>query len=218
MNEEFISLIRELAPDAIEFSPSSVQQLQQLLYAPFKRKDPSKDKSVNENLPEVDVSKFQTKKKSKSSFWEPTAAEAEGQADPEAEAEEAAEGADEDDPFKIVRNFRQVDDFPEVREFKVEKLPDYDYTRLGLSDKEKRSKFRLMKIKGFGIPSEGLSEKGVPSVDTDALRLLLDGRVKKHFEWGNQKARTGGGRGEGGEGHQSAAEHAADPDTHEDLY
>lgn len=31
--------MRELQPDCVEFNPSSVQQLQQLLFAPFKRSD-----------------------------------------------------------------------------------------------------------------------------------------------------------------------------------
>lgn len=180
MNDEFIQIIREIAPDAVEFAPSSVQQLQQLLFAPFKRKEmdkPKKGKSAS-NV------KFTPAKSQQSGVWESseTADHEQGLDGEEISEEKDFEPAEEEDPMKIVRNVKKVDDYPAVRFFKVEKLPDYDYSHLNLSEKEEKSKFRMMEITGFGLPPVGYSDQGLPSVDTECLKLLLDGRLRKHFE------------------------------------
>ena len=130
-----------------------------------------------------------TKKQSGTQLWEPSAAGAEERDEDEAGSdqeetarEEVSEKQEDEDPMKIVRNYKKVDKYPEVREFKVEKLPDYDYSHLSLSEKDKKSKFRMMKIKGFGLPPVGFSTLGLPSVDTGCLKLLMDGRVRRYFQ------------------------------------
>lgn len=79
--------------------------------------------------------------------------------------------------MKIVRVYKEVNDFPVEREFKVEKNSDHDY---GTDDN--KLKFRNMVIKGLGIPAARLNISGLPSVDTTALKELQEGVVEKHYK------------------------------------
>ena len=89
----------------------------------------------------------------------------------------------EKDLFYIERNYQEVNDFPEEREFKVEKIQGFDYTNI---DDSKR-KFRMMKIKGLGIPPILLSASGLPSVDTNVIKTLTEGKIMEHFTSINQE-------------------------------
>lgn len=53
----FIEWVRKLQPDAMEFNPSSVQQLTQLLFAPYYAK---RNKSLEEKLIKRNVKKTDT--------------------------------------------------------------------------------------------------------------------------------------------------------------
>ena len=88
----------------------------------------------------------------------------------------------EDDPMKVNRKLTVVDFYEEEREFKVEKLADYDYSKICQDAKSSKLKYRVMKIKGFGIPGVVYTEKGLPSVDVNALKKLVDGPIQKHFK------------------------------------
>lgn len=176
--KKFLDIIHELVPDAIEFNPSSMQQLQQLLYAPFKRKIESKSKNNSQN--KIILGKKVLKIES---IWEDEQnSELEVQED--SEHTNKAVIADEEpvDVMKVVRNFKVVDDYPQIRIFKSEKLANYDYSSFEMTDRERKLKYRNMSIHGFGIPAQKFSAQGLPSVDTDALKSLLNGPIDSHFK------------------------------------
>ena len=83
----------------------------------------------------------------------------------------------EKDLFFIERKYQEINDFSEERQFKVEKLLDFDYTKI---DKSKR-KFRMMTIKGLGIPPVLLSASGLPSVDLNVIKILTEEKIMEHF-------------------------------------
>lgn len=58
-------------------------------------------------------------------------------------------------------------EFPEVREFRVDNLSGYIK-----EGKKEPLKFRLMKIKGLGIPPVDYTPSGMPSADTPAIKIL----------------------------------------------
>ena len=58
------------------------------------------------------------------------------------------------DVFTIERNLTKSADFPLERQFKIEKLENYDYG----NDENSTKKFRNMKIKGLGIPPVSYSD------------------------------------------------------------
>lgn len=88
--------------------------------------------------------------------------------------------------MKIKRVFKQVSEFPVVRQFKVEKLPDYDY---GESEGIKKLKYRDMTVRGYGIPFKKLNLSGIPSVDTSVLIDLTNGQIEAFFKLGYKKQR-----------------------------
>lgn len=90
--EKFMSWIRKTQESAHQFNPSSTQQLQQLLYAPFKRIEVTKPVSEDQ----LDMRDF-------------AGNEEEPDEDPGLQA-----------VVKKPRNIDVVNDFPEEREFKVE--------------------------------------------------------------------------------------------------
>ena len=53
---KFIEWVRQLQPDALEFNPSSVQQLTQLLFAPYytKRNKTLEEKLIKRNVKKTD--------------------------------------------------------------------------------------------------------------------------------------------------------------------
>ena len=184
LKKRFLDIIHEVAPDAIEFNPSSTQQLQQLLFAPFARKKDNKDKATGN-----DVMKIGKKLLKKELVWESVVTDEQNNNSIE-QNEEGDQGLllpskvdqQDDDLLKIVRNLKVVNEYPEVRVFKVEKLLNYDYSHLNLSEKEKKLKYRDMSITGFGIPAKKMSLLGLPSVDIEALKAITEGPVQKHFE------------------------------------
>lgn len=193
LKNEFLAIIKQLAPEAIEFNPTSQQQLQQLLFAPFERKNVEESKSPKGGNNTDDKKKPIRRSKDAVDVWE-------AEADEEAEEADSLSGDDallaeaqklsskelkteeDDDPMKVVRNLKRVDKYPEVRMFRVEKLPNFDYSTIGQSGRELKTKYRDMPVKGFGIPPEVISETGLPSVDTAALKKLVEGQITKHFQ------------------------------------
>jgi len=169
--------VRELLPEAYEFNPSSSQQLQQFIFAPFTRKVMNKKESDSKN----GKNQIKVAKKSSENIFEDE--EVVPEEIDENEDTEMAEEDSNDDPMKVVRNFKQVDEYPEVRYFKVEKIPNFAYPEEATDPKFKKLKFRDMPIKGYGIPAIKYSLSGLPSVDTDVLKKLVDGVIQKHFEW-----------------------------------
>lgn len=95
LESQFISWVRSIQPSATEFNPSSTQQLQQLLFAPFSRKAVQATKT--EEL-EVDVRDFGDL----------------SQHDDEQDGEARVS------IVKKPRNIDTINDFPEIREFTVE--------------------------------------------------------------------------------------------------
>jgi len=172
---EFLETVRELLPEAYEFNPSSTQQLQQFLFAPFTRKVINKKDADDKN----GKNQIKVAKKATENVFE-----GEEIADEELDEsdENGIDDANNEDPMKIVRNFKQVDEFPEVRYFKVEKIPNFPYPEEETDPKFKKLKFRDMPVKGYGIPAIKYSLSGLPSVDTDVLKKLVDGVIQKHFE------------------------------------
>lgn len=136
----------------------------------------------------------------------------------ELEQSRKIEEEDEDDPMKVVRNLKRVDDFPEVRLFRVEKLPDFDYSKIGQTGRELKTKYRDMPVQGFGIPPVIISETGLPSVDTTALKMLADGHIAKHFQWFYQKVETAGDWREADAGSAHPFEHAPNKHTNIDVH
>jgi hypothetical protein len=153
-----------------EFNPSSTQQLQQLLYAPFKRKttpkkppkraQPSSDPSDDadhldipedhqlsvplENQTHLRKLAEKTPKKSdKLDYFE---------------SEEPLYG-----PARVPRSIDQIDFFEAVRHFRVEN--NINYIEDG---KDKPLKYRQMAITGLGLPVPIYSLSGLPSVDVNA--------------------------------------------------
>ena len=94
----------------------------------------------------------------------------------EEEVEEVEE--EDDDPLKIVRVYKEVNDFPLERAFKVEKLVDHDY-----GEDNSKLKFRNMVIRGLGIPPTRLNISGIPSVDTPALKELQESGIAAFFKY-----------------------------------
>ena len=151
---EFMEFIKEVQPQAFEFNPSSTQQLQQLIYAPFKRKI---DKNVSSKKNIDNLQKDNN------------------------ELESIEEDTDED-PMKITRVFTEINDFPKTRYFKLAKIPDFEYPEYLTNPEERKLKYRQMPIEGFGIKSSKYSISGLPSVDTDALKKLVEGPIEEHFQ------------------------------------
>lgn len=159
----FLGIIHELQPEAVEFNPSSVAQLQTLFFAPFERKKPqSKAGAQATELPE-DLG------------------------DGDAALAQPEEAADEDDdPLKVRRNFKVIDKFETVRMFKVEKLAGHDYgeePKFKANGEQKvAKKYREMPVRGYGIPATSLSASGLPSVENEALKGLLEKGLAQHFQ------------------------------------
>lgn len=129
-----MELVKLTQEDAEEFNPSSVQQLQQLLFAPYKRikkeakKNPDEEGlSGLEYLPEGGM---------------------EGMGD-----EEQVYG-DEAPKRKVTKN--EPDDFPEVRSFTVPNTKG-----IILPGKKAPLKNREMFIKGLGIAPVEYTDKGI---------------------------------------------------------
>jgi len=97
----FIEWVRKIQPDAYEFNPSSSQQLQHLLFAPFKRNNSiDKKRGKKEDLNPLDFAGNEEEDNSQS-------------------------GSDDDEltgPKKSARNIDVMNDFPLEREFKVENI------------------------------------------------------------------------------------------------
>lgn len=82
--------------------------------------------------------------------------------------------------FTIERKLEKVNEFPEDRIFKVEKLGGYEY------EEDDSKKYRTMSIKGLGIPPLEYTAQGLPSVDTEVLEKLSKGVAKSFMESQNQ--------------------------------
>lgn len=96
-SDTFKEFVRATQEDAEEFNPSSVQQLQQLLYAPYKR--------IKKAAPKPDES-------------DSAASSLEFAPEGEVNGENGEEVYGEEEPKrKVTRN--EPDDFPEVRAFTV---------------------------------------------------------------------------------------------------
>ncbi len=163
-------------PEAYEFNPSSSQQLQQFFFAPFTRKVLDK-KSTDIKNPK---SQIKVAKRATENVYENEGLYQEEVDEPD--SNDVDEDAGNDDPMKVIRNFKQVDEYPEVRYFKVEKIPGFKYPEEENDPKFKKLKYRDMPVKGYGIPAVKYSLSGLPSVDTDVLKKLSEGVVEKHFE------------------------------------
>ena len=164
LESQFIGWVRSIQPSATEFNPSSTQQLQQLLFAPFSRKHVQSTKP--EEL-EVDMRDF-------------------GELEQPEEGEEARVSI-----VKKPRNIDTISDFPEVREFQVENTDVRFLLLQGFIEpgKLKPKKSKVMSIRGLGIKPPVYSASGLPSVDTSALHELAGdpskekwGSAYKHFE------------------------------------
>jgi len=139
--------------DAEEFNLSSVQQLQQLFHAPFKRKKAPKA----EKEEDVEINGLET-------FG--------NEGSENGESEEVY--GDEEPKRKVNRT--EIDDFPEEKAFKVPNTKG-----IILPGKKAPLKERDMIIKGFGIPPVEYTDSGLPSVDTPALKTLAgDVKNKKY--------------------------------------
>ena len=101
-----MELVKATQEDAEEFNPSSVQQLQQLLYAPFKRV--KKMTKPENNDPALSNLEFATENESNGSSGEE---EVYGDAEPKR---------------KVTRN--EPDDFPEFRAFTVPNTKVFYYS------------------------------------------------------------------------------------------
>jgi hypothetical protein len=145
-HEKFMNLVRATQKDAEEFNPSSTFQLQQLLFAPFKRQKVEKPKDEDPALEGLEPAE-----------------------NPSSNAEEEVYG-DEEPKRKVNRT--EVNDFPEVRIFEVPNTQG-----IILPGKKAALKNRDMEIKGLGIPPPEITDSGLPSVDTNALKILT-GKVK----------------------------------------
>lgn len=145
MKTRFTEWIRKNQPDLYEFNPSSTQQLQQLLYAPFKRVSIKKNFATNTIY--IDRRDF-----SGNDFGDDVVEDY-------GEDFEAAE--------RKPRKNDVMDYFPEEREFKVENVR-------GIIEEGRKTplKFRTMTIKGLGITPTNFSASGLPSVDINALKNL----------------------------------------------
>lgn len=158
----FLGIIHELQPEAIEFNPSSVAQLQQLFFAPYSRQKISKSKSTETESEDSIPGEFYDGE-------EPAVQE------PEAD----------DDPLKVKRNVKVVDDVEETRYFKVERLPWFDYgepvayTKDGRAKPAKKS--REMPVKGYGMKPIAYSASGMPSVENEVLKTLVKDALITHF-------------------------------------
>jgi DNA polymerase-1 len=167
---DFKDWVTSIQDGTEEFNPSSTQQLQQLLYAPFKRKttpkkppkraQPSSDPSDDadhldipedhqlsvplENQTHLRKLAEKTPKKSdKLDYFE---------------SEEPLYG-----PARVPRSIDQIDFFEAVRHFRVEN--NINYIEDG---KDKPLKYRQMAITGLGLPVPIYSLSGLPSVDVNA--------------------------------------------------
>lgn len=171
LEEKFLAWVRSIQPEADMFNPSSVQQLQQLLYAPFKRnKAPSVPKldQTSVNIDDFE-NNFQTENQP-DDLEEPTS--------------ELLEEVDDELPV-IVRkpsNLSLLSEFPEVREFRVENLKVLASHQGELEEgKTKPLKYKTMKIRGLGIKPKYVSASGLPSVDIQALSDLAGDPAKGRF-------------------------------------
>ena len=172
LEKNFLDWVRSIQPEADQFNPSSVAQLQQLLYAPFKRsKAPSKAPKAE---PDVSIKDFE-KNLEELRLKEERAAAAEENDDIE-EDEELPKTVKK--PSKI----SLLTDFPEVREFKVENLSVVAYHQgEPQGGKAKPLKYKTMNIRGLGIKPKFLSDSGLPSVDIQALSDLAGDPAKEKF-------------------------------------
>lgn len=93
-HEKFMEIVKATQEDAEEFNPSSTLQLQQLLYAPFKRNKVAKEKTADEEA----LENLETAENGS------------------AMDEEEVYG-DEEPKRKVVRT--EVNEFPEVKIFQV---------------------------------------------------------------------------------------------------
>jgi hypothetical protein len=174
---EFLEIVKELQPDAYEFNPSSPAQLQQLFFAPFKRNLASKRNNSSSK-----INLIKAPKRFNENIYDDKE-EIEEQTENNVENENnEIENFEEEDPMKITRVFKEINEFPEVRYFKVEKIPNFDYPEHSTNPKSLKLKFRNLAVKGYGLPIVKYSLSGLPSVDTDVLKKLADGVIEKHFE------------------------------------
>ena len=167
--KEFKDWVVSIQPGTEEFNPSSTQQLQQLLYAPFHRK---KRTLTAAQKKEAD------RKENEGSF--------DGIND---ENEELLAKAKEfEEPSlttpKSLRNIDTWNYFDKLRGFRV------DNTINELKDgKDKPLKYRTMIIEGLGVTAPVFTASGLPSVDVHALKILAGspsegnyGKAYDHFK------------------------------------
>jgi DNA polymerase-1 len=150
---KFMEFVKMTQEDAEEFNPSSVQQLQQLLFAPYKRIK----KEVKKNPDEQGLASLEYLPEGGSS----------GMGDEEVYGDEAPKR-------KMTRD--EPDDFPEVRAFNVPNTKG-----IILPGKKAALKNREMLIKGLGINPIEYTETGLPSADTNILKILAGDVKKKNY-------------------------------------
>lgn len=162
LEKKFLDWVHSIRPEADQFNPSSVQQLQQLLYAPFKRTKAAT--RLHQEAESLDLRDFENNR------HQQILEDAEADSD------------DQQQTAKKPRNIDMINDFPEVREFRVENATVRP-TDQGLLEegKTKPLKSKLMKIKGLGIPPRNFSESGLPSVDIQAIIDLAGHPEKGQF-------------------------------------
>lgn len=156
LERKFKDWVLSIRPDLDEFNPSSTQQLQQLLFAPFKRtrkvKKPDASPIDEEILKDFDQAELDM-----------------------LDNGGLSKGNSERTPRNIDTNM----DFPEVRGFKV---PNNIVAKVNKGFIEEGStkplKSRTMNIEGLGIKPPLFTDSGLPSVDVQALHLLA-GNVDK---------------------------------------
>lgn len=162
---KFLEWVNSVQDGLTEFNPSSTQQLQQLLFAPFERKGSPKPQPVQEQptLDQAELAEMEV-------------------------LEEMEEDEDEEEKMQLfTRTLKVQEKFPIEKSFKV-----LNTSGLIEEGKTQAKKFREMTIKGLGIPSLVLTATGLPSVDTTVLRTLCGidpakGKFGKAFDFYREK-------------------------------
>lgn len=172
LEKNFKDWVLSIRPDLNEFNPSSTQQLQQLLYAPFKRSKKVKSQKDNTAPEDEFISDFDNAELDMLESQEPGF---------------SYRNITDRTPRNIDVNM----DFPEVRGFKVPNTIVVTTINQGYIEpgSDKPLKQRTMEIRGLGISAPVVTASGLPSVDVHALQLLAGnvekakyGHAYKHFE------------------------------------
>lgn len=159
LQEGFKQWVLKIRPDLDEFNPSSTQQLQQLLYAPFKRSHPVKKTQSEHDGSENDD--FMND-------FDKAELEMAGR-----ELKETVAGV------KAPRNIDTDMEFPLVREFKVPNTKVVSCNEGIIEEGQKKPLAqRVMRIEGLGIKPPLNTASGLPSVDVQSLQMLA-GNVEK---------------------------------------